>query len=75
MVKWRSGRGRPLRLVEKLVLPAKSPAELLTLPGLVVLEPVEHVFALYLAVEREVCCYLLDLGGIRGSHPTPVHLL
>ena len=57
------------------MLAAETAAELLAVPGLVVLEPVEDVLALDLAVEGEVGGDLLDLGGVRGPHPAPVHLL
>lgn len=51
------------------------PPELLSVPGLVVLEPVEHILALYLAIQGEVGCDLLYLSCIWRPHPAPVHFL
>lgn len=51
------------------------PPELLSVPGLMVLEPVEHILALYLAIQRQVGCDLLYLSCVWRPHPTSVHLL
>lgn len=61
-------------LLLKLKLLAKLPPKLLSVPRLVVLEPVEHILALNLAIERELGSDVLNLGSIGSSDSSPIHL-
>ena len=64
-----------LRAGEEVVAHAEPAAELLAVPGLVVLEPVEDVLALDAAVAGEVRRDLLDLRRVGRPHAAAVHLL
>ena len=61
-------------LLLKLKLLAKLPPKLLSVPRLVVLEPVEHILTLNLAIERKLGSDVLNLGSIGSSDSSPIHL-
>lgn len=61
-------------LLENLVLSAKSSPELLPVSGLMVLEPVEDIFAFNFSIQGEVGSYLLNLGSIGCSDPSSIKL-
>lgn len=59
-------------LLLKLLI--ELPPKLLSVSGLVILKPVEHILAFNLSIEREMGCDLLDLGSVGSSGPSSVHL-
>lgn len=60
---WCSGRMAEAEAVAFLLLP---------LACFVVLEPVKHILALYLAVLAKLSCYLFYLLCIRSAHASPI---
>lgn len=56
------------------MLSAKSSPELLPVSGLMVLEPVEDIFAFNFSIQGEVGSYLLNLGSIGCSDPSSIKL-
>lgn len=62
-------------LLLKLKLLAELPPKLLSIPGLVILEPIEHILPFNLTIQSELCSNLLNLRRARGPYTRLVHLL
>lgn len=60
-------------LLLELELLINLPPQLLSVPGLMVLKPVEHILTFNLTIEREVGSDLLDLRCTGSSCSSPIH--
>lgn len=64
-----------LVLLQHLLVSAEPPSELLSVPRLVVLEPIEDILPLYFPIVGKMSRNLLYLRGVGSPYSTPIHLL